>query len=211
MLARIALGCLAVLSLATAAAAQIGFVSGGFLDDIKRYSSAGTGPDVYDGDAAGGYLGAGAFITRRFSAEFELGLSADTTTQVNVPLLLNGQTTNFTTTYMTRLTTYSALVAVHTTAFSRLHLSYRGGVTIVHHRRVIIPPQILPASPDANTVPMPTTITENVTGPTAGIDADFPIVPRLAIVGALRVTRFTVATDLSAYSVRPMIGARVSF
>jgi hypothetical protein len=197
--------------LTTEASAQTAFVSGGFLDDIKRYSSAGTGPDVYDGAAAGGYLGAGAFITRRFSAEFELGFTGDTTTQVNVPLLVNGSTTNFTTTYMTRLTTYSALFAVHTAPFSRVHLSYRGGVTIVHHRRVIVPPQILPASPDANTVPMPTTITENVTGPTAGIDADFLIAPRFAIVGALRVTRFTVATDLSAFSVRPMVGARISF
>jgi hypothetical protein len=213
---RIVVVCCPLVSLAslchpTNAAAQSGFVSGGFLEDIKRYSSDSSGPQVYDGQAAGGYLGAGAFITKRFSAEFEVSFSGDTTTTVTVPLLVNGTTTNFTSTYTTRLQTYSALFAVHTAPSSRLHLSYRGGVTFVHHRRDIIPPQILPMSPETNTVPMTTTVIENVAGPTAGIDADVILAPHFAIVGALRLTAFTVATDLSAFSIRPMVGARVRF
>jgi len=44
--------------------------------------------------------------------------------------------------------------------------------------------------------------------------------PRVAIIGALRVHRFTIANDpgatalginLSAFSIRPMVGARLTF
>jgi hypothetical protein len=211
LLACIALVCLSGLCHATRAAAQSAFVSGGFLYDIKRYDSGPSGPQVYDGEAAGGYLGAGAFITKRFSAEFEMALTGDTTNRVSVPLLENASTINFVTTFSTRLQTYSALFAVHIRPSARLHLSVRGGATLVHHRRVIVPQQIVPASPDTNTVSITTTITENVAAPTAGIDADIMLSPRFAIVGALRVHRFTVATDLPALSVRPMVGARVTF
>lgn len=203
--------CLSILGQATSAAAQTGFVSGGFLYDIKRYSSGSSGPQVYDGEAAGGYLGAGAFITRRFSAEFEMALTGDTTNRVSIPLLENASTINFVTTFATRLQTYSALFAVHVRPSARLHLSFRGGATLVHHRRVIVPQQIVPPSPETNTVSITTTITENVAAPTAGVDVDIPLSPRFAIVGALRVHRFTVATDLPAVSIRPMVGARVTF
>jgi hypothetical protein len=194
------------------AAGQGAFVSGGALVDIKRYSS-GTGPQVYDGEAVGGYVGAGAFVTRRFSAEFEAAFSAEASKRLDTPVVIPGtsQTSNFTTTFQTKVEAYSAMFAVHTSPTARLHLSYRGGVTFIHHRRTILPPEILPANPAANTVALPTTLVENVAGPAVGVDADFVLSPRLSIVGALRVHAFTVATDLSAFSIRPMAGVRVRF
>lgn len=207
----IALVCLANLCRPARATAQATFVSGGFLEDVKRYDSGSAGPQVYDGNAPGGFLGAGAFIAKRFSAEFELGVSGETTTTQSVPVLFNGSTITYSTTYTTKLQTYSALFAVHTAPSSRLHLSYRGGITFVHHRRTIVPPQILPLSPEANTAPTTTTFVDNVAGPTAGVDADFLLSSRFAIVAALRVHHFTVATDLPAFSIRPMLGARVTF
>jgi hypothetical protein len=211
VLASITLGLLSILALPAHAAAQSAFVSGGVLYDIKRYSSGSAGPQVYDGEAGGGYLSAGAFVSKRLSAEFEMALSGETTTDVTTPVFISGSAVNFTTTFTTKLQTYSALFAVHTAPSARLHLSYRGGITFVHHRRTIIPPQILPANPESNTVPAPTTLTENVAAPTAGVDADFLFSPRLAMVAALRVHAFTVATDLSAFSIRPMAGLRVTF
>jgi hypothetical protein len=206
-----ALGGLVYFAAPTQAAAQIGFVSGGFMSDIKRYASGSAGLQVYDGTAAGGFLGAGVFVTKRFSAEFEMGLSSDSTTSVSTPVIVSGSTVNFTTTFATRLQTYSALFAVHIQPSSRLHLSFRGGATLIHHRRLIVPPQLVPPNPETNTTPMTTTVIENVASPIAGVDADVVLSPRLALVGALRVNTYTVATDLSAYSIRPMIGARLLF
>jgi hypothetical protein len=213
----VALVCLASLGRPARVAAQssasspTAFVSAGFLGDIRRYDSGSGGPQVYDGNASGGYFGAGAFITHRFSAEFELGTSGDVTTTQSVPVLFAGTTTNFVTTYTTKLRTYSALFAVHTAPSSRLHLSFRGGITVVHHTRTIVPPQILPVSPDPNATPTTTTIEENVTGPTAGADADILIAPHFAVVAALRIHRFTLTNDLSAFSITPMLGGRVTF
>jgi len=208
-----ALVCCSSLGLARRAAAQAGFVSGGLVYDIKRYSS-GVGPQTYDGEAIGGYVGVGAFITRRFSAEFEMALSGDATNRVSFPILINASTntiSNITSIYETRLQTYSALFGVHTAPSRRLHLSYRGGVTFIHHRRRITPPLVLPADPAANTVGIQVTLIDNVAAPTAGVDADFLLAPRLALVAALRVHAFSIENDLSAFSIRPMVGARVSF
>lgn len=194
------------------AAAQAGFVDGGFLYDIKRYSSGDVIQKVYDGNAAGGFVGAGAFVMKRLSVEFEAGFSRDTTTIVSTPVLVGSSTVDFNTTYTSSLQTYSALVGVHTAPSERLHLSFRGGVTFVHQRREIIPPQILPVYPqEPSTPPVPATYTDNVAGPTAGVDADVMVTPRLAIVGALRITQFRLNTDLSAFTIRPMVGARVTF
>jgi hypothetical protein len=207
------LGCVGSLCVPGEASAQAGFISGGFLYDIKRYSGD-ESQNVYDGQAAGGFVGVGAFVAKRLSAEFEMGLSRDTTTTVSTPVVIAGMgTVDFNTVYTTRLQTYSALFAVHTAPSERLHLSYRGGVTFVHHRREILPPNILPVNPQTpSTIPAtPTVLIENVAGPTAGIDADVILSQRFAIVGALRVHAFRIATDLSAFSIRPMVGARVTF
>jgi hypothetical protein len=208
----VVLVCVGSLFIPRAAAAQAGFVSGGFQYDIKRYSGD-ESMNVYDGQAAGGFIGAGAFVAKRLSVEFEAGFSGDTTTTVSTPVAIAGQgTVNFETTYTSRVQSYSALVGVHTAPSERLHLSFRGGVTFVHHRREIVPPPILPVYPgEPSTSPLPTTIVDNVAGPTAGVDADVMLTPRFAIVGALRVTQFRIATDLSAFTIRPLVGVRATF
>jgi hypothetical protein len=194
------------------AAAQAVSVSGGVMVDTRRYASGDAGPQVYDGQAVGGFAGVDVSVTGRFSIEFETSFSGDATKTITNPISIAGASpVDFTTTYHTRMQTYSGLFAVHLTPSPRVHLSVRGGATYVHHRREIIPPVLLPANPAANTTPQPVVIIDNVAAPAVGIDADVPLSPRFAIVGAVRANWFTIASELRAYSIRPLIGVRVRF
>lgn len=216
---RILIGSLLIASLASLcgpalASAQTGYVTGGLMFDIRRYASAGEGPKVYDGEPLGVSAGAGVFVPKstRFAVEFELTASRDATTTITTPVSIAGASpVDFTTTYKTRVQTYSGLFAWHVVRAPHLHLSVRGGATFVHHRREIVPPALLPADPRATTPTVPVVIIDNVAAPALGIDADLPLSTHFAIVAAARANRFTVATDLSAYSIRPMIGARALF
>jgi len=209
---------LAALLLAACVAAPRGVwaqtisASGGVMIDARRYDSAGSGPKVYDGEPVGGFFGVDVQLTKRFSAEFETSFSGDATTTISNPISIAGATpVDFTTTYHTRMQTYSGLFAVHLTPSARVHVSVRGGASYLHHRREIVPPTLLPADPRATTPTQPVEIVDNVWAPVLGADADVPLSSRLAIVAALRANWFKVAPELRAYSVRPMIGVRVLF
>jgi len=194
------------------AAAQAVSVSGGVMVDARRYDSGGAGPQIYDGETVGGFAGVDVFLTRRFSIEFETSFSGDATTTITNPISIAGANpVDFNSTYHTRMQAYSGLFAVHLTPSARVRLSVRGGVTYVHHRREIVPPMLLPANPAANTTPQPVVIIDNVAAPAVGIDADVPLSPRFAIVGAVRANWFTIAPELRAYSIRPLIGVRMRF
>jgi hypothetical protein len=192
--------------------AQTISASGGVMVDVRRYDSGGSGPKVYDGQLVGGFFGVDVQVTKRVSAAFETSFSGDATTTITNPISIAGATpVDFTTTYHTRMQTYSGLLAVQLTPSARVHVSIRGGVSYLHHRREIIPPTLLPADPRATTPTQPVEIIDNVWAPAVGGDVDVPLSSRLAIVGAVRANWFKVAPELRAYSVRPMIGARVLF
>ncbi len=208
----VVLACVSILGLAHQAAAQTVYASGGVTVDARRYASGDAGPQVYDGQPVGGVAGVGVSLTKRFSLEFETSFSGDATTTITNPISIAGAApVDFTTTYHTRMQTYSGLLAVQVVSFARVHVSVRGGVTYLHHRREIIPPMLLPPDPRATTPPEPVVIIDNVAAPAVGVDADVPLSSRFAIFGAVRANWFTIEPDLRAYSIRPLLGLRVRF
>jgi len=82
------LAALAIVGVPAPARAQTGFMSGGLTFDIRRYAADGEGPKVYDGQPPGGFIGAGVFMTQRFSIDFETSLSSDVTTSITTPVVI---------------------------------------------------------------------------------------------------------------------------
>jgi hypothetical protein len=186
--------------------------SGGLVIDARRYASGDSGPQIYDGQPIAGFAGVDVSLAKRFSIDFETTFSGDATTTITNPISIAGANpVDFTTTYHTRMQTYSGLFAVHLTPSALVRLSVRGGVTYIHHRREIIPPMLLPSDPRAMTPTQPVVIIDNVAAPAVGVDAEVPLSLRFAIVAGLRANWFTIVPELRAHSIRPMMGVRVSF
>jgi hypothetical protein len=173
--------------------------------NVKRVSGE-SDAAVLDTESPGLILFVSAPATPHVSFVLEIGteLEAETTTvsQVNQVRLE--------TRYANRMSTVSALAAVHPVTSSRVRWSVLGGLTFVHFERTIT---LDPAGTILGTAVQPprSTFIDRMGAATVGMDVDLLVSQHLAIVPAIRAHSFRLASNLGGLSVRPSIGARWTF
>jgi len=195
-----------VLTAATASA-QSGFVQGTFGGDIKRFSGDASS-SVFDGTAQLFAIGAGGHLTPHWTilAELDVGGRSSQTTTTSVAI--SGQARDIHNTYTSERRGLSALAGYETSAHHGVQMVYYAGLSFSTFRREI--------ASDAEEVvlqqPAPTSdYTDRLTGPIVGIDAVIHLAPHLSLVPSLRAQGLPLGGDLGGHSIRPSIGARVSF
>jgi hypothetical protein len=192
---------------ASDAAAQAGFVQGGVASDIKRFSNDG-GQSAFDGTTSGVWFGGAGFLAPQFSVGVELDFGGETTTSETVSVPITGRPTEITTTFASRRRSVSALAGFHATAGSAVRIGCYLGLSFTAFHRAIAsdaPPVVLEE-------PEPLAeFEERITGAIVGVDVAIRVAPHLAIVPALRAQGLSLSGDLTGFSIRPSIGARVTF
>ena len=192
---------------ASSAAAQSGFVEGGLSRDVRRFSREGSA-SAFDGTVNGIWMNGSGFVTPRLSVGVELDAGGEVTFDDTVSVTVTGRPSDITTTYMSRRRTVSALAGIHTSSSQPIRLGVYGGLSFTAFRRQIssnAPPIVL------NETPVPSVFDERATDAIVGIDVAIRVAPYVAIVPALRAQGLSLSGDLSGFSIRPSIGARVTF
>jgi hypothetical protein len=92
----------------------------------------------------------------------------------------------------------------------RIRAAVLGGLTLVHFRRTVT---LRPPAPAGGTSvgPPPSVFVDRVGAATVGGDLELFVSPHVAIVPAVRVHAFRLASDLGGLSIRPSVGVRWVF
>ena len=192
---------------ASDAAAQSAFVEGGFLREVRRFSNEGT-QSAFDGTVNGFWVNGSGFVTPQFSVGVEYDSGGDVTFDDTVTITIAGRPSQITTTYTSRRQSVSALVGIHTSPGRAVQVGVYGGLSFSAFRREIAsdaPPIVL------DETPTPSVLDERVTSAIVGVDVAILLTPNIALVPALRAQGLSLSGDLSGFSLRPSIGARVTF
>ena len=191
----------------SSAAAQSAFVEGGFSRDVRRFSNEGT-RSAFDGTVNGFWVNASGLITPRVSVGIEFDSGGDVTFDETVSLTISGRPTEITTTYTSERRSVSALAGLHTPPGRMVQIGVYGGLSFTAFRREIssnAPPIVL------TDTPTPSVFDERVTSAIVGVDVAILLTPNIALVPAVRAQGLSLTGDLSGFSIRPSIGARVTF
>jgi hypothetical protein len=188
-------------------AAQSAFVEGGLSRDVRRFSSEGSA-STFDGTVNGIWAQASVFMTPRWSVGIELDNGDEVSVDQTVTLTVGGRPSSITTTYKSKRRTVSAIAGLHTAARRAVQLGAYAGLSFTNFRREIssdAPPIVL------NETPAPSIFEERVTDAIVGVDVAILLTPNVAIVPALRAQGLSLSGDLSGFSIRPSLGARITF
>jgi hypothetical protein len=207
---------LAVLALPSSASAQLVFIQGSVVADIKRFDDE-AGQSAYDGTARALAFGIGHNITSHwfFSAEVDLGARSTRTTTTDV-VVISGASRVIHNSYSSQRRSIAALAGYRTAPQRRVQLGYYGGVCFTTLRREIASDAAAVVLQDAaalglDTFPVTSRYEDRLTGPIVGFDAAFRTGPHVAIVAALKAQGLKVGEELGGHSIRPAIGARIAF
>jgi hypothetical protein len=195
------------LFLAATASAQSGFVQGTFGREIKRFSGDTTsGP--FDGTATAVTVGGGGFIAPHWTIGAELDLGQGSTTTSTTSVTIAGQVRQIHTDYTSRRRSASALVGYHSSPHHGIRVGCYAGLSFSVVRREILSDadQIVVQEPLVGSV-----YTDRVAGAIVGLDVAIAVAPHLSVVAALRAQGLSLSGDMSGHSIRPSIGARVTF
>jgi hypothetical protein len=192
---------------ASDAAAQSAFVEGGFAREVKRFSREGD-RSPFDGTVNTVWVGVAGFLLPQVSVGAEMDLGEESTFQETVTVTVSGRPAEITTSYTSRRRSIAAFAGLHTSADRAVRLGCYVGLGFTAFRRTI--------GSDAPTVvleepPEPSVFEERTTGAIVGVDAAIRLGPNVAVVPAIRAQGLSLTGDLSGFSLRPSIGARVSF
>ena len=196
----------AALVISSPAAAQSVFVQGGLSRDVRRFTHDGQG-SVFDATASGSWIGAAGFMSPRWSAGAELDFGGESITTETAILALAGSPVNLRTTYASRRRTVTALGGFHTGG-RRVVVGSYAGLGFTGFRREIVsnaPPAVL-QQPSSRSV-----LDERSTSAVVGVDVSIRVYGALSAVAGLRAQGLRLSGDLSGFSIRPALGARVSF
>jgi hypothetical protein len=187
--------------------AQAAFVQGALGVDVRRFSAEET-ENVFDSESRAVAAGASGFFARHLSAGVEADFGSSASASRTVSVDISGRPTAITTTYTLRRRTVAALFGVHSGPGRRVRLGAYAGLAFSAVRREVssdAPPVVLEEpSP-------PSVFLDRTVDAVVGVDAAFALVPRLAIVAGLRAQGLTLAGDTRGFSIRPAVGARVTF
>jgi hypothetical protein len=190
------------------AAAQSAFVEGGLSREIKRFSYGEGDRSPFDGTVSGVWINAGGFVIPRVSVSVEADLGGETRFEETSTVTVAGRPEEITTTYSSRRRSVGALAGIHSAPGRVVRVGVYAGLSFTWFRREIgsdAPTVVLDEPPDASV------LEERVTGAVAGIDVAIHVHPNVAVVPALRAQGLSLVGDLTGFSFRPSIGARVTF
>jgi hypothetical protein len=195
------------LALASSAPAQSIFIQGSIGVDVRRFSAE-PEKSPFDGTASTFAFGAGTELMRHWVVSAEADLGGRTTTSTTTRAVFSGQSLTIHNAYSAERRSISALAGYRSDGHRRWRVGYYGGVSFTNLRREIVS--------DAESVvlgsPAPGSgYDQRLTNAIVGVDVAIRVGAHLAIVPALRAQGLTIGTELGGYSVRPSIGARVSF
>ena len=192
---------------AAPALAQVAYIQGGIVTDVRRFSGQPT-DRVFDANVAAIVVGGGGFLTPMISAGVELDFGAESEFAESVTVTIAGRPETVTTTWASRRRTVSALFGVHSAAQRAVRVGAYAGLAFTAFRQRIAadaPAIVLPATPPA------TEFTHLAATPTVGVDVAVAISRNLAVVGVVRAQALESGSDMRGFSVRPGVAARVSF
>ena len=196
-----------VLLCAAPAFAQRAYVEGGVALDARRFSG---GPDdrVFDANVSSALIGAGGFLTSLISAGVELDFGRESEAEQSSTVAIAGRPETVTTIYTSRRRTVSALIGIHSPAQHALRVGAYAGLafTSFDQRIATNAPPIVLSSP-----PPPTEFTHLAATPIVGVDVAIRISQQFALVGVVRGQSLDFGGDLSGFSVRPGVAARIVF
>lgn len=201
-----ALMALAAVAVCSPAAAQSLFVEGGLSRDVRRFTHDGQG-SVFDATSSGTWIGAAGFLSPRWSAGVEIDLGGESVATETSTVLLAGAPVSLRTTYAARRRTVSALAGFHSGG-RRIVVGCYAGLGFTAFRREIVsnaPPSVL-QQPASRSV-----LDERTTSALVGVDVAIRVYRALAAVAGLRAQGLRLSGDLSGFSIRPAVGARVTF
>ena len=197
---------LAALAFAAPAAAQSVFVQGGLSRDVRRFTHDGE-RSVFDATASGTWVGAGGFMTPRWSVGAELDLGGESVTTETASIILAGSRVDLRTNYAARRRTVTALAGFHSGG-SRVLVGCYAGLGFTAFRREIVsnaPPAVL-QQPSSRSV-----LDERTTSAIVGVDVAIRVSGAVAAVAGVRAQGLRLSGDITGFSIRPAVGARVSF
>jgi hypothetical protein len=189
------------------ASAQSVFIQGSVGADIKRFSGE-PGTSVFDGTAGAYAIGIGGHVTPHWTVGAELDVGTRSTSTTTVSVSVSGEIRDIHNSYTSDRRGASALVGYHTSPHRGVQIAYYAGLSFSTFRREI--------TSDAGEIvlqtPAPTSLyTDRLAGPIVGVDVAIRLASHLWLVPALRVQGLALGGDLGGHSIRPNIGARVSF
>jgi hypothetical protein len=189
------------------AAAQTGFVQGGYIRDIKRFSHEGQA-SVFDGTVDGFSIGAAGFIAPHWSAGIELDYGGATTATEIVTVSISGRPAEIRTDYTSKRRSVEALAGLHTRADRPVRVGCYAGLSFTAFRREIASnaPAIVLQEPSPLSV-----LNERVTGAIVGVDVAIRLGAHVAVVPGFRAQGLSLSGDLTGFSLRPGISGRISF
>jgi hypothetical protein len=201
--------CLALLVLLSAAntRAQSAFIQGSGGMDARRMSGeAGSSP--FDGTPLAFTVAVGGHIMPHWTLSAELDVGGRSTTTTTTTVAISGQPRDIHNNYTAERRGVSALAGYATALHKRVQLAYYAGLSFSIFRREI--------ASDAESVVLQaqapgSVYTDRLTGPILGVDAAIHVGPRFSVVPSLRVQGLSLDGDLGGHSIRPSIGARISF
>jgi len=198
---------IAIIAIASSASAQSIFIHCSAGADIRRFSAE-PEKSAFDGTAKTFAVAVGSEFIPHWvvSGEFDSGGRATRSTITSV--VISGQSTDIHNSYTSERRSISALAGYRTGGHRFVRIGYYGGVSFSTLRREIVS--------DAESIvlhsPAPGSgYEQRLTSAIVGVDVAIRAGAHLAIVPAFRAQPLTIGTELGGRSVRPSIGARVSF
>jgi hypothetical protein len=198
---------IAFFAFVSSASAQPFFVQGTVGADLRHFSAE-PEKSPFDGTSSTFLIGAGTEFIRHWvvSAEFDAG--GETTTTSTTSAAFSGQTLTIHNSYSAERRTFAALAGFRSDGERRWRIGYYAGIAFSTLRRQIVS--------DAESVvlgsPAPGSVyDQRLTSAILAIDVAVRVLPHLAILPALRAQPLTIGTELAGHSIRPSIGARLTF
>jgi hypothetical protein len=200
-------GLLAILLVPSTASGQSFFVQGGGGREIKRFSGE---PEnaVFDATATVVVIGVSGYVRPHWTLGVELDLGGRSATSRTTSVTVSGRLRDIHTQYTLQRRSASALIGYQTSAHHAVQVGYYAGLSFSTVTREI--------ASDADTIvlqtpPAASIYRDRVVGAVAGVDVAIRVAPHVAIVPALRAQGLALGGDLNGHSIRPSLGARISF
>ncbi|MGH9374480.1 MAG: hypothetical protein ACRD15_23425, partial [Vicinamibacterales bacterium] len=153
-------------------------------------------------------LGASGFVASRWSLGIEMDFSGPSTVGETVMVSIAGRPTEIRTDFTSRRRSVSALLGFHTGPARRVRVGCYAGLSFTAFRREILSdaPSIVLQEPSPLSV-----LEERVTGAIVGVDVAIRLGAHAAIVPGLRAQGLSLSGDLTGFSLRPGVSARIVF
>ena len=197
---------------ATSVRAQSIWVGAAFQQDVQRFSEDGV-PDRLDGSAPGWNVSTGVRAWRHLALQVEWSQGASIEDTLSFDVAVGSRNVAISSTFAHRTRALTALAGFTHRATSRVQLAYLAGAAFTQVRRGFRTnaPDVLLVFPSNTAATGEFTTTGEFVAFVAGVDAIVQLRGRVHMLAGLRAQPLTVESDVSGWSVRPVVGIRWAF